>query len=108
MTFLVHEHHRSHRAQRKHEKQVRRRERHAKPHRPSALDRPLSMLLDSQVLTFFEWCQLNRFSERSGRRILRSGSGPPVVQLTKQRIGITVGANKAWQASRERAPTLTP
>jgi hypothetical protein len=103
MTLLENERRRSHRAQRKHEKQVRRHKRRAKPRRPSALDRPLSILLDSQVLTFFEWCRLNRFSERTGRRILKSGRGPPVVQLSTQRIGITVGANKQWQQSLERA-----
>jgi hypothetical protein len=61
------------------------------------------MLLDSQVLTFFEWCQLNRFSERTGRRILNSGTGPIVTQLSPMRIGITVGNDKAWKASRERS-----
>jgi hypothetical protein len=69
----------------------------------SARTQPLSMLLDSQVLTFFEWCQLNRFSERTGRRILNSGTGPIVTQLSPMRIGITVGNDKAWKASRERS-----
>jgi hypothetical protein len=104
MTLLEDEHRRSQRAQRKHEKQQRRRKRRrAKQRRPSSLDQPLSMLLDSQCLSFLEWCQLNRLSERTGRRILKSGCGPPVVQLSTQRIGITVGANRAWQQSRERA-----
>jgi hypothetical protein len=103
MTLLEEERRRSQRARRNHEKMQRRRKRRAKQRRPSSLDRPLSMLLDNQVLTFFEWCRLNRFSERTGRRILKSGRGPPVVQLSTQRIGITVGANRAWQQSRERA-----
>jgi hypothetical protein len=68
----------------------------------SARTQPLSMLLDSQVLTFFEWCQLNRISARTGRRILGRGDGPVVTQLSTQRIGITVGANREWQASRAR------
>jgi hypothetical protein len=68
----------------------------------SARIQPLSMLLDSQVLTFFEWCQLNRISTRTGRRILNSGTGPIVTQLSPMRIGITVGANREWQASRAR------
>jgi hypothetical protein len=69
-----------------------------------ALDQqPLSLLLDSQVLTFREWCRLNRISGRTGRRILASGVGPIVTQLSPKRIGITVGANKRWQQSRERA-----
>jgi hypothetical protein len=100
MTLFEDEHRRSQRAQCKHEKQQRRRKRRrAKQRRPSSLDQPLSRLLDSQCLSFFEWCQLDRFSERTGRRVLKSGRGSPVVQ----RIGITVGANRAWQQSRERA-----
>jgi hypothetical protein len=70
--------------------------------RQSALAAPLSTLNDNQVLTFFEWCRLNRVSERNGRRILQSGTGPTVVQLSANRIGITVGANRRWQQSRER------
>jgi hypothetical protein len=68
-----------------------------------ALDQqPLSLLLDSQVLTFREWCRLNRISGRTGRRILAAPGGPSVVRLSPRRIGITVGANKRWQQSRER------
>jgi hypothetical protein len=68
----------------------------------SARTEPLSMLLDSQVMTFHEWCRLNRFSERTGRRLLKSGDGPVIVQLSPMRIGITVRANREWQASRVR------
>ena len=57
---------------------------------------------DDQVLTFLEWCALNRISERNGRRILASGDGPVVVQLSKKRIGITIRANRAWQSARSR------
>jgi hypothetical protein len=68
-----------------------------------ALDQqPLSLLLDQQVMTFREWCRLNRISVRTGRRVLASGTGPTVVRLSPQRIGITLGANKRWQQSRER------
>jgi hypothetical protein len=63
---------------------------------------PLSFLLDTQVLTYEEWCRLNRFSVRQGRRILRSGAGPAVVQLSKQRIGVTVASNRKWQEERSR------
>jgi hypothetical protein len=58
--------------------------------------------LDSQVLTFSEWCELNSIGLRTGRRILRSGNGPVVTQLSVHRIGITIGADRAWKASRER------
>jgi hypothetical protein len=61
--------------------------------------------LDSQVLTFAEWCELNSIGLRTGRRILRSGNGPVVTQLSVQRIGITIAADRAWKASRERSST---
>ena len=95
--MTMHELSRSKRAQRSHHKQLRR-----KQQKRSALDAPLSVQHDSQVLTFFEWCQLNRFSERTGRRVLNSGSGPVVTQLSPKRIGITVANNRAWQASKAR------
>jgi hypothetical protein len=59
-------------------------------------------LSDDQVLTFIEWCELNSISERGGRKILSEPGGPEVVQLSARRIGITVGANRRWQASRVR------
>jgi hypothetical protein len=67
-----------------------------------ALDAPLSVLHDDQVLTFFEWCQQNRFSERTGRRVLNGPDGPKVTMLSPRRVGITVGNNRTWQASRTR------
>jgi hypothetical protein len=95
---------RSHRALRKHHKQQRRRklrEQHQQQ-KQLALDAPLSTLHDNQVLTFLEWCRLNRISERNGRRILDGPDGPVVTMLSARRIGITVGNNRAWQQSRER------
>ena len=70
--------------------------------RASALDGLLS-LSDDQVLDFHSWCQLNRISERTGRRILASSDGPRTVQISARRIGITVRANRNWQHARERA-----
>jgi hypothetical protein len=67
------------------------------------LDALPAVLHDSQVLTFREWCALNRISERTGRRILESGNGPVTTQLSAKLVGITIRANKEWQASRERA-----
>jgi hypothetical protein len=55
-----------------------------------------------QILTFLEWCRLNKISAATGRRIRKSGKGPPFVQLSDRRIGVTVGANAAWQAARAR------
>jgi hypothetical protein len=92
MTLFEHEQRRS---RRKHHKRNRR-----KPVQPkwSALD----AAHPNQVLTFHEWCQLNRISTRTGRRIIKSGTGPTVTQLSPRRIGISVGNNAAWQAARER------
>jgi hypothetical protein len=98
MTLLEIEQRRSRRAQRKHHKHVERKHKHR-----SALAAPLALSNDAQILTFREWCMLNRISERTGRRILSSGTGPIVTQLTAKRIGISVGNNKRWQAARERA-----
>jgi hypothetical protein len=67
-----------------------------------ALDAPLTSLADDQVLSFHEWCALNRISERTGRRILDGPEGPPTVQLSPRRIGIRVAANRAWQHAREQ------
>jgi hypothetical protein len=57
---------------------------------------------DDQVLTFREWCRLNRISERTGRRIIAEGNGPTVTKLSARRIGITRGNSRVWQHSRAR------
>jgi len=57
-------------------------------------------LYQFRVLTFGEWCALNRISPATGRRLLKSGKGPQVIRLSDRRIGISVGANSAWQAAR--------
>ena len=62
-----------------------------------------AVLNDAQVLRFKEWCGLNRISERTGRRILAGGNGPVTTQLSAKLIGVTVRANREWQASRERS-----
>jgi hypothetical protein len=59
-------------------------------------------LEDDRVLSFRQWCELNGMGLRTGRRILRSGRGPVVTQLTERRIGIRVADNRRWQASRAR------
>jgi hypothetical protein len=64
-------------------------------------------LNDNQVLTVRQWCGLGNFSLRTGRRILASGTGPVVTQLSAKRIGITFGADRAWKTARARAITTT-
>jgi hypothetical protein len=55
---------------------------------------------DDRVLTFAEWCELNRISPATGRRIISTGAGPVVTRLSERRIGITVGANRRWRDAR--------
>jgi hypothetical protein len=67
---------------------------------------PLSAHHPNQILVFLDWCRLNGLSERTGRRILTSGNGPVITQLSPNRFGITVANNAAWQRTRERALPL--
>jgi hypothetical protein len=53
-----------------------------------------------QVLTFLEWCGLNKISPATGRRIRAAGKGPKFIRLSDRRIGVTVGANLEWQQAR--------
>jgi hypothetical protein len=89
-------------AQRSHAKQKRRKRKRKQPLslEPFLLKQPL---LDEQVLSFKQWCQLNSIGERNGRRILKSGNGPVVTRLSDRRIGITVGNNRRWQEARARS-----
>jgi hypothetical protein len=57
---------------------------------------------DRQILPFDVWCWLNNLSQRTGRRILASGNGPRITQLSAHRIGIAYADNRAWQESRTR------
>ena len=57
---------------------------------------------DQRVMSLRQWCEVNGFSWDTGRRLLKSGKGPKILQLSPRRVGVTVGANRAWQKSRER------
>jgi hypothetical protein len=56
-----------------------------------------------RVMSFHDWCYLNGISIATGRRILKSGKGPRITQLSARRIGITVAHNRAWQETLLRA-----
>jgi hypothetical protein len=73
--------------------------------RARALDAPLTSLADDQILSFQEWCALNRISERTGHRVIKGPNGPKTVQMSARRFGIRVADNRAWQHARERAHT---
>jgi predicted DNA-binding transcriptional regulator AlpA len=55
-----------------------------------------------RVLTFYEWCALNGFSVATGRRLVKAGLGPPLMQLSPRRLGVRESDNAAWQQSRVR------
>jgi hypothetical protein len=90
---------RSERAHRSHKKQIRRRKRRKQRRQNSALP---AVVNDSQILTFRQWVAMASLSVRCGRNILKSGKGPPVVQLTSRRIGIRFGDAKRWLEERLR------
>jgi hypothetical protein len=50
-----------------------------------------------RVRSVVEWCIVNNISTDTGYRILRSGKGPKVLQLSPNRVGIRDSDNKAWQ-----------
>jgi predicted DNA-binding transcriptional regulator AlpA len=75
------------------------REAEQQPHR-SERDRALD---DQRVMTLRQWCEVNGFSKDTGRRLIKAGQGPKILQLSPRRIGITVAANGEWQRARERA-----
>ena len=77
------------------------------PQLPHQRDLLPAYLHDHQVLTFKQWCKLNSFSQRTGRRILAAADAPVVTRLSPRRIGITVGNNRAWQQARQRASAVT-
>src|SRR5262245_45620449 len=68
-------------------------------------DRELELaraLDDQRVMTMAQWAQVNGFSVWTGQRLIKAGKGPTVKQISDRRIGVTVGANRAWQAARAR------
>jgi hypothetical protein len=66
-------------------------------HRQSERDRALD---DDRIMPFKVWCEVNDFSESTGRRLRKAGRGPKFVQTSDRRIGVTVAENRAWQQAR--------
>lgn len=60
----------------------------------------MNAVSDDQVLSFDEWCQLNKFSRSTGQRLYKSGEGPNFLRLSEKRIGVTVGENRRWHKLR--------
>ena len=65
--------------------------------RQSERDRALD---DDRIMSFKVWCEVNDFSESTGRRLRKAGRGPKFVQTSDRRIGVSVGENRRWQAAR--------
>jgi len=65
---------------------------HASPH--------FSVDPDEMVLTLSEWFAVNRISPATGRRLIRSGKGPTITNLSERRKGVTVGNNRKWREAR--------
>ena len=104
MSLREDERSRSRRAARAHAKQKRRKQK-VRPvgighNQGPPLLASLGPLMDDRCLTFREWCALNGIGQRTGRRILASGNGPVVTQLSERRQGITVRNNRIWQEAR--------
>ena len=65
--------------------------------RQSERDRALD---DDRIMPFKVWCEVNDFSESTGRRLRKAHKGPKFVQTSDHRIGVSVGENRRWQAAR--------
>jgi hypothetical protein len=50
----------------------------------------------NSVLTLREWAALASVTEQTAKEILKSGSGPPVVQMSPRRVGIRYADHCAW------------
>jgi predicted DNA-binding transcriptional regulator AlpA len=57
----------------------------------------------ARILSLDEWYKLCGFSDATGRRILNSGKGPRVIQLSERRKGIALGDHLAWIDSKTTA-----
>ena len=55
---------------------------------------------EDRVLSFKQWCEINGFSRSTGQRLVAAGNGPRFIQLSEKRIGVTIGENRRWRASR--------
>jgi hypothetical protein len=65
--------------------------------------RPYERDDDYRVMRFKTWCDSKGFSVPTGRRLVRSGKGPRIVQLSERTIGVTVKDDREWTEARIRA-----
>jgi hypothetical protein len=55
-----------------------------------------------RVLSFKQFCELGGFSPRTGRRLIGSGDGPKITQLSERRIGVREDHFREWLDKRVR------
>jgi predicted DNA-binding transcriptional regulator AlpA len=65
-------------------------------------DPPLPTVEDQRVLTVIEAARLIGVSLATLKRIFADGGGPPIVQISKRRVGIRVSDLRRWLDSRVR------
>jgi hypothetical protein len=58
---------------------------------------------DQRVMTKRQCAEINSISVWTLDRLIKAGKGPVITQISDRRIGVTIGNNRKWQASRERA-----
>jgi hypothetical protein len=56
---------------------------------------------DQRVMTFRQWCDLNGFSKDTGRRLIKAGQGPKILQLSPAGLALPFAqiANGSRQGS---------
>jgi hypothetical protein len=64
--------------------------------------RPYERDDDYRVMRFKVWCDSKGLSVPTGRRLVRSGKGPRIVQLSARTIGVTVKDDREWTEARIR------
>jgi hypothetical protein len=62
---------------------------------------------DDQHLTHRQWCMLNGFSERHGRRLIKTGQGPVLTWSSAYHFCISAANNRRWVESRTQRPSRT-
>jgi len=55
-----------------------------------------------RVLTIAEWAEAASISPRTARELVAAGKGPPVVELSPNRLGVRVCDHRKWLAERTR------
>jgi predicted DNA-binding transcriptional regulator AlpA len=74
-----------------------------KQHLSSISGPPMPIIEDQRVLTIIEAARLIGVSLATIKRIIADGSGPPIVQIGKRRIGIRVCDLRRWLDGRVRS-----